>query len=45
MVFSTFEGGFILVQATDEPDHLRRQLAHLRHYLELLINEDAAADA
>lgn len=43
MVFSTFEGGFILVRATDEPDHLRRQLSHLRHYLELLINESSAA--
>ncbi|CAN5864378.1 TetR/AcrR family transcriptional regulator [soil metagenome] len=43
MVFSTFEGGFILVRATDEPDHLRRQLAHLRHYLELLLDVDVAA--
>lgn len=43
MVFSTFEGGFILARATDEPDHLRRQLSHLRHYLELLINEPSAA--
>jgi len=45
MVFSTFEGGFILARATDEPDHLRRQLAHLRHYLELLLDVDVAAAA
>jgi TetR/AcrR family transcriptional repressor of nem operon len=35
-VFTTFEGGFILARAMDEPRHLRSQLAHLRHYLELL---------
>ena len=45
MVFSTFEGGFILARATDEPDHLRRQLAHLRHYLELLLDVDVTAAA
>ena len=45
MVFSTFEGGFILARATDEPDHLRRQLAHLRHYLELLLDVDDTAAA
>ena len=45
MVFSTFEGGFILARATDEPDHLRRQLAHLRRYLELLLDVDVAAAA
>lgn len=44
MVFSTFEGGFILARATDEPDHLRRQLAHLRHYLELLLGMDETAE-
>lgn len=36
-VFSTFEGGFILARATNEPEHLRRQLSHLRHYFELLM--------
>jgi TetR/AcrR family transcriptional repressor of nem operon len=36
-VFTTFEGGFILARATREPSHLRRQIAQLRHYLELLI--------
>lgn len=36
-VFTTFEGGFILARATNDPSHLRRQLSQLRHYLELLI--------
>jgi TetR/AcrR family transcriptional repressor of nem operon len=35
-VFTTFEGGYILARAMHEPNHLRAQLAHLRHYLELL---------
>lgn len=35
-VFTTFEGGFILARAMNDPNHLRAQLAHLRHYLELL---------
>jgi TetR/AcrR family transcriptional regulator, transcriptional repressor for nem operon len=35
-VFTTFEGGFILARAMDDPTHLRAQLAHLRRYLELL---------
>ena len=35
-VFTTFEGGFILTRAMHDPAHLRAQLAHLRHYLELL---------
>jgi TetR/AcrR family transcriptional regulator, transcriptional repressor for nem operon len=35
-VFTTFEGGFILTRAMHNPSHLRAQLAHLRHYLELL---------
>jgi TetR/AcrR family transcriptional repressor of nem operon len=35
-VFTTFEGGFILARAMHDPKHLRAQLAHLRHYLELL---------
>jgi TetR/AcrR family transcriptional regulator, transcriptional repressor for nem operon len=37
-VFTTFEGGFILARAMHEPNHLRAQLTHLRHYLELLFN-------
>jgi TetR/AcrR family transcriptional regulator, transcriptional repressor for nem operon len=35
-VFTTFEGGFILARAMHDPSQLRAQLAHLRHYLELL---------
>jgi TetR/AcrR family transcriptional regulator, transcriptional repressor for nem operon len=35
-VFTTFEGGFILARAMGDPGHLRAQLAHLRHYLDLL---------
>jgi len=35
-VFTTFEGGFVLARAMHDPTHLRTQLAHLRHYLELL---------
>ena len=35
-VFTVFEGGFILTRAMDEPAHLPAQLAHVRHYLELL---------
>jgi TetR/AcrR family transcriptional regulator, transcriptional repressor for nem operon len=35
-VFTTFEGGFLLARAMHDPRHLRAQLAHLRHYLELL---------
>jgi TetR/AcrR family transcriptional regulator, transcriptional repressor for nem operon len=35
-VFTVFEGGFILTRAMNEPAHLPAQLAHLRHYLELL---------
>jgi TetR/AcrR family transcriptional regulator, transcriptional repressor for nem operon len=38
LAFTTFEGGFILARAMDDPSHLRAQLAHLRHYLELLFN-------
>ena len=41
-VFSTFEGGFILARAMDDPRHLRAQLAHLRHYFELLFRLSAA---
>ncbi len=37
-VFTVFEGAFILARATGDPDHVRAQLAHLRHYLELLLD-------
>jgi TetR/AcrR family transcriptional repressor of nem operon len=36
-VFSTFEGGFILVRGTGDRSQLGRQLGHLRRYLELLL--------
>jgi TetR/AcrR family transcriptional repressor of nem operon len=36
-VFTIFEGGFVLARATNDSTHLRRQLAQLRHYLELLM--------
>jgi TetR/AcrR family transcriptional regulator, transcriptional repressor for nem operon len=35
-VFTVFEGGFILARTMRDPTHLRTQLTHLRHYLELL---------
>jgi TetR/AcrR family transcriptional repressor of nem operon len=35
-VVATFEGGFIIARATNETGHLRAQLTHLSHYLELL---------
>ena len=35
-VVTTFEGGFILARAMNEPAHLRSQLTHLRNYLQLL---------
>jgi TetR/AcrR family transcriptional regulator, transcriptional repressor for nem operon len=43
-VFTIFEGGFLLARALDEPAALRRQLAHLRHYLELLFDRPVRAD-
>ena len=46
-VFSTFEGGFILARAMKDSSHLGRQLAHVRHYLELLfgVAADEAGEA
>ncbi|HSJ36080.1 MAG TPA: TetR/AcrR family transcriptional regulator [Acidimicrobiia bacterium] len=38
-VFTVMEGGFLLVRALDDPTRMRAQLAHLRHYLELLFGE------
>jgi TetR/AcrR family transcriptional regulator, transcriptional repressor for nem operon len=35
-VFTVFEGGYILTRAMDDPGHLAAQLAHVRHYVELL---------
>lgn len=36
-VFTIFEGGFVLARATNDWSHLSRQLGHLRHYMELLL--------
>jgi len=36
LVFTTFEGGFILARTLRDPALLRGQLTHLRRYLELL---------
>ena len=35
--FTTFEGAFLLARALDDTSCLRRQLAHLRRYFELLL--------
>jgi hypothetical protein len=43
-VFTTFEGGFILTRAMQDPSHLRAQLADLRHYLELLFQVSPSGD-
>lgn len=37
LVFTTFEGGFILARTLEDPSLLRGQLVHLRHYLQLLL--------
>jgi TetR/AcrR family transcriptional repressor of nem operon len=36
--FTIFEGGYLLARAVGDPGALRRQLAHLRHYLALLFD-------
>jgi TetR/AcrR family transcriptional regulator, transcriptional repressor for nem operon len=41
--FTVMEGGFLLVRALEDSFHMRAQLAHLRHYLELLFNEPVEA--
>lgn len=43
-VFTVFEGAFLLARALDEPRSLRHQLAHLRHYLELLFGLPVTGD-
>jgi TetR/AcrR family transcriptional repressor of nem operon len=42
-IFTIFEGGFVLARAMDDHDHLRRQLVHVRHYLELLFRVTPAS--
>jgi TetR/AcrR family transcriptional repressor of nem operon len=41
-VFTIFEGAFLLARALDDPTALRRQLEHLRHYVELLAGRPVA---
>lgn len=36
-VFAVLEGAFLLVRALGDRSAMRRQIAHLRHYLELLL--------
>jgi TetR/AcrR family transcriptional repressor of nem operon len=43
LVFTTFEGGFILARTLRNPSLLRGQLVHLRRYLELLFGVGDAA--
>ncbi len=38
-VFTVFEGAFLLARATGDPTAVRRQLAHLRRYVELLCSD------
>lgn len=38
-VFTVFEGAFLLARATGDSTAVRRQLAHLRHYIELLCSD------
>jgi TetR/AcrR family transcriptional regulator, transcriptional repressor for nem operon len=38
LVFTTFEGGFILARTMGDSTLLRGQLAHVRHYVELLFD-------
>jgi TetR/AcrR family transcriptional repressor of nem operon len=45
LVFTTFEGGFILARTLDDPSLLRGQLTHLRHYLELLFGVETSVPA
>lgn len=35
-MFTVVEGAFLLARALDDPTRMRAQLAHLRHYLELI---------
>jgi TetR/AcrR family transcriptional repressor of nem operon len=41
LVFTTFEGGFILARTMSDPTLLRGQLEHLRRYIELLFGVGA----
>lgn len=39
-IFATFEGGFLLARALEDPKALGRELGHLRRYVELLFGRD-----
>jgi hypothetical protein len=41
LVFTVFEGAFILVRTMGRPELMRGQLVHLRRYVELLFDLDA----
>lgn len=41
LMFTVFEGAFILARATNEPDQVRRQLGQYRRYLELVLGTPA----
>jgi len=41
LVFSTFEGAFVLVRATNDRSHLRRQLLLLQNHYEMLLGVEA----
>ena len=43
LVFTTFEGGFILARTMGDPGLLRGQLAHVRRYVELLFEPQPRA--
>lgn len=43
LVFTTFEGGFILARTMGDPALLRGQLAHVRYYLALLFDAQPRA--
>ena len=38
LMFTVFEGAFILARATNDPAHVRRQLGHYRRYLQLTLD-------
>lgn len=43
-VFTIFEGAFILARATDQPEHMRKQLRHVRRYFALLLDIELDPD-
>ncbi|HYN99439.1 MAG TPA: TetR/AcrR family transcriptional regulator [Actinomycetota bacterium] len=38
LMFTVFEGAFILARATNDPEHVRRQLGQYRRYLQLTLD-------